>query len=243
MGDIFAKDWQGAPFELFGTGHLIALGVIALAIAALLYFGKRASPRARTAIRWGLAILLTTAESSWHIWRIAVGTWTVQEMLPLHLCSVMLWLTVIMLLTKNYRIYEFAYLLGMAGALQALLTPEAGIYGFPHFRIFQTLIAHSIIVAAALYMTIVEGYRPTPQSLKRVIIYSNLYAVVIFFFNFLIGSNYLFIAHKPPTASIIDMMPAWPWYLPFIELIGLIFMALFYAPFAVIDWRAKRLNG
>jgi len=64
MGDIFAKDWQGAPFELFGTGHLIALGVIALAIAALLYFGKRASPRARTAIRWGLAITLTIAESS-----------------------------------------------------------------------------------------------------------------------------------------------------------------------------------
>lgn len=243
MGNIFAKDWQGAPFELFGTGHLIALGVIALLIAALLYFGKRASPHTRAAIRWGLALLLIVDESSWHIWKLSIGEWTAQEMLPLHLCSVMLWLSVVMLLTNSYRIYEFAYLLGMAGALQALLTPEAGIYGFPHFRIFQTLIAHGAIVAAALYMTVVEGYRPTPQSLKRVILYSNLYAVVIFFFNFLIGSNYLFIAHKPPTASIIDMMPAWPWYLPFIELIGLFFMALFYTPFAIIDWRAKRLNG
>lgn len=240
MGDIFAKDWQGPPFELFGTAHLIALGVIALAIAALLYFGRRASPGARTRIRWGLALLLASAESAWHIWKYAIGEWDIQTMLPLHLCSVMVWMSVVMLLTKSYRIYEFAYLLGIAGALQAILTPEAGVYGFPHFRIFQTLTAHSVIIAAALHMTLVEGYRPTPDSLKRVLLYSNLYAVAVFFFNLLIGSNYLYVAHKPPTASLLDVMPAWPWYLPILELLGLFFMALFYAPFALIDRRARR---
>jgi uncharacterized membrane protein YwaF len=42
-------------------------------------------------------------------------------------------------------------------ALQAILTPDLGIYDFPHFRYFQVFISHGLIVTAALYMTLVEG--------------------------------------------------------------------------------------
>jgi len=41
-----------------------------------------------------------------------------------------------MLVNGSYGLYEFVYLLGIAGASQALLTPDAGAYGFPHFRFF-----------------------------------------------------------------------------------------------------------
>ncbi len=160
-------------------------------------------------------------------------------MLPFHLCSALVWLSIFMLLTRNTAIYEFAYLLGIAGALQALLTPDAGIYGYPHFRFFQVLISHGAIITAALYMTFVEGFRPTRDSPKRVIIGSNLYMVAVFILNFIIGSNYMFIARKPDTASLLDVLPVWPWYIAIIELLGLAFVLLFYAPFAVKDMRNK----
>lgn len=38
-----------------------------------------------------------------------------------------------------------------------MLTPDAGLYGFPHVRFFQIFISHGSIVAAAVYMTAVEG--------------------------------------------------------------------------------------
>jgi len=50
-----------------------------------------------------------------------------------------------MLVTKSYPFYEFAYFMGIAGTLQALLTPDLGIYGFPHYRFFQTFIWLEVI--------------------------------------------------------------------------------------------------
>jgi hypothetical integral membrane protein (TIGR02206 family) len=68
----------------------------------------------------------------------------------------------------------------------------------------------------------------------------NLYAFIIFFFNRAIGSNYLFIAHKPLTPTLIDALPAWPWYILYLELIGVLVILLLYLPFAIKDWRTKR---
>lgn len=239
MGDYFVKDWTGEPFVIFGPVHLISLGIIALCMTAIFYFGRKASDTGKRNIRYGMAAVLIVIECSWHLWNLTTGQWTVQTMLPLHLCSAMVWLSIVMLIAMNYTIFEFAFLLGMAGALQALLTPDAGIYGFPHFRFFHILLSHGTLVTAALYMTIVEGFRPTPKSILRVLLFSNLYGAVVFVINFLIGGNYLFIAHKPTTASIIDLMPPWPRYIVIIELLGVVFMLLFYLPFAIKDRRAK----
>ena len=115
------------------------------------------------------------------------------------------------------------------------LTPDAGRFGFPHYRFFQVMLSHGLIITSALYMSFVVRYRPTWSSVARVLIYSNIYAVVIFFFNFLIGSNYLFLAHKLDTASLLDVLPPWPYYLGFVEILGVVFVLLFYAPYAVRD--------
>jgi uncharacterized membrane protein YwaF len=66
---------------------------------------------------------------------------------------------------------------------------------------------------------------------------------VIFVLNLLLGSNYLFIAHKPETPTLIDALPEWPLYILFLELIGLIVCSILYAPFAIKDWRAQRAHG
>ena len=143
----------------------------------------------------------------------------------------------------DFAIYEFVYFLGIGGALQALMTPPIGIYGFPHFRFFQTMLAHGLLLTSAIYMTTVEGFHPTWRSLLRVGLGVNIYMLVVGFINRAIGSNYLFIAHKPATASLIDMLPAWPWYILWIELIGLGMCLILYLPFAIQDAHIKaKLN-
>jgi hypothetical integral membrane protein (TIGR02206 family) len=89
-------------------------------------------------------------------------------------------------------------------------------------------------------MTVVEGFRPTWKSLWRVAIGMNIYMVLIFFLNTAIGSNYLFVNGKPSTPSLIDLMPAWPVYIIYLEVLGLITFLILYAPFIIKDWRAKR---
>ncbi len=240
MSGLFDKDYTGEPFQLFGTAHLIALAVIALVNLSFVAVRQNPDPRLRQIIRYALVVALIVGELSWHIWNWSVGLWSIQKTLPLHLCSVFVVFSPIMLITKNYRIYEFAYFLGIGGASQAILTPDAGIYGFPHFRFFQVLLSHGAIVTAAIYMTIVEGYRPYWSSLVRVIAGLGIYALLIGIVNVLLGSNYLFIMHKPDIPSLIDMLGPWPLYLIPVAGIAVGIFILLYLPFAILDWRKGR---
>lgn len=239
-------DYQGKPFELFGTGHLISLGVIALLIVSLYSSRKKFSNKKKQDMRDTIAAILILNEIAWHLWNYFFREWTIQEFLPLHVCSVLVWLSAWMLIKKSYRIYEFAYLLGIGSALQALLTPDAGIYGFPHWRVFQTIISHGMIIIAALYMTFVEEMRPTWKSTIRVFLVTNVYMVIVYFINDAIGSNYLYVNHKPATASILDLLPEWPTYILYMEAIGILTIFLLYLPFLIkdtVNWLKLRNAG
>lgn len=237
IAEFFAWDYQGDPFVLFGAAHLVALALVLLLNLSFLLLRSEKRAAWRKPVRVSMAILLIVNELGWHLWHIAYGQWDVQTMLPLHLCSLFVFLSAIMLLTRSYRIYEFAYFLGIGGALQALLTPDAGIYGFPHYRFFQTMLSHGLIVSASLYMTLAEGFRPTWRSLLKVALWGNVYMGVVFGLNFLLGSNYMYLAHKPATASALDLLGPWPVYLLWLELIAVAVFTLMYLPFA---WSGRR---
>jgi hypothetical integral membrane protein (TIGR02206 family) len=241
MEQYFTKDYLGAPFELFGTAHIVALACVAVVNILIIASRRAFMERHRQVFRYALAATLVVVETSWHVWNYFTGQWTVQTMLPLHLCSALVWLSAYMLVTRSYVVYEFAYFLGLAGAIQALITPDAGIYGYPHFRFFQVILSHGSIFTAAIYMTFVEGYRPRWRSLGKVIVFGNLYALLVFGINLALGSNYLFIMRPPDTPSLIDMLGPWPWYILSMEAIALILCLLLYLPYALRDMRQQAL--
>lgn len=239
MGEYFTKNYQGEPFQLFGPGHLIALGIILVINLSFFLLRDKGSERLKNSVRFTLAGVILVGQLAWHAWSIATGTWTIQYHLPFHLCAIFTWVSFYMLLSKNYDVYELAYFLGVGGALQVIITPEAGQYGLPHFRAVQTLTVHGAIVTAGLYMTIVEGFRPYWTSIKKVFIYLNIYGVVITGVNLILGSNYLYTLRKPDTASLMDVLGPWPWYLVSLELIAGLLFLLMYLPFFIKDQREK----
>ncbi|MBI5829406.1 MAG: TIGR02206 family membrane protein [Chloroflexi bacterium] len=129
MGQFFAKDYTGAAFQIFGLEHLMALGLIAIVNIGFAYRRGNSTPQSSRAFRYGLAAVLLVNELGWHLWHLFTGQWTIQTMLPLHLCSVMVFLSAFMLITKNYTLYEYLYFLGIGGAFRAVLTPDLGLYG------------------------------------------------------------------------------------------------------------------
>ncbi len=240
MIQYFSANYSGPAFQYFGAAHLGALAFLVLLNLYLLRF-RQASDRTKTTIRWILAIVLVVNELTWHYWNYIYGLWNIQTMLPLQLCSLLIWMGALMLMTKSYRIYEFVYFLGIGGAIQALATPGLGIYGFPHFVFFQYFLSHGLLITCAIYMTVIEGFRPTWKSMVRVFIWTNIYVVIIYFLNSAIGSNYLMINYKPATPSLLDLLPPWPVYILYMELIGIATMLILYIPFAVKDWRERQL--
>jgi hypothetical integral membrane protein (TIGR02206 family) len=242
MSDFFASNAPLGAFELFGPVHLLMLGVLAAINLALIFVRRTTHDDQRRRLRYFLAGLLAINELGYHIWLLLTRQWDYHWNLPLHLCSAFVWLSIVMLLFKNQFIFEMAYLLGVGAAIQPLLTSEVGAYGFPHFYAFQIFISHGGIITAALFMAIVEGMRPTGASLKRVILWGNLYLVLVTMINFLLDSNYLYTHHKPHIPTLLDALGPWPWYILAMEAIAIAISLVLYLPFWLHDRRSNLLS-
>ena len=233
--DYFARDYPGAHFVVFGRGHVAML--VALVVFGFLMLRFRGSSAATPRrARIALAALMVVTESSYHVWSFAIGTWTAQSMLPLHLCSVLIWTAACTLVTRNVRTYEFVYFMGIGAAL----TPEAGPYGVPHFRALETLTAHGLLIVAALYLTVVEGLRPTWSSIPRVVLGTIAYMLVVTGVNLAVGGNYMYTLGKPASASLLEAFGPWPWYLAPMIAAGILNCLLLYLPFWWSDRRRAR---
>ena len=218
------------PFRLFGPAHVAAVAAVASGCVALGRLAD-ASPRTKKVVRRALVGALWAQELSFHAWRWRCGTWTVKEMVPLHACSLSVWLGGVGTLTGSRTINEFVYYLGFGGASQALLTPDLGPYGPPHYRFWQFFLSHGLLVALPAWQVRAEGLRPTWASAARSFGLLCAYAVPVYAVNRALGSNYCYVNRKPDTASILDAMPPWPRYLPILAGIAGAAFALLTLPF------------
>ena len=229
----------GTPFHLGSPSHGTVLAIFALLVIAMVAW-RNPSDAARKRMRWALAVILVGSDLGWHVWFLMTGQWSVVSMLPLQLCALTSYLCAAMLVTRSYFLYELVYFYALGGSSQALFTPDIP-YDFPSPRFLLNFVGHGAMVFGALYMTRVEGYRPTWRSAKRAAIALLAYAAVMFWVNLALGSNYLFIGRKPDAATALDILPPWPWYVPMLGLAVIVLVVVLYAPFAVADLvKAKR---
>jgi hypothetical integral membrane protein (TIGR02206 family) len=205
-------------------------------ISLLVYvFRNRWTARGKRITRWTLLGLIYLCEGSWQLWMLAIGSWTIQGMLPLWLCSVTSWSMPLLLVFRSQKYYDWAYFMGIIGAVMALLTPDLMQYGFPHYRFIEFFSLHGLLIIAILYMTFVEGFRPTWRSLPFTIGVTNIFWFFCAIVNRLIGSNYLYTQGKLPTPSLLDYLGPHPWYLLSMEVIGIALCLLLFLPFMIQD--------
>jgi hypothetical integral membrane protein (TIGR02206 family) len=247
VGKYFSIDYLEGEFVLFGTSHItVLITLVVLNVLMVIWQRKVKNEAVKKGFCYGLAALLILQEISLNAWRLSIGTWSAGTSLPLHLCGISLFVSAVALVTMNYRVFEIQYFWGLAGAIQPLLTPDS-TYGFPHYRFFQVFISHGAIVTACIYMTLVVGYRPTLKSLWKTFLVTNAYMLIIAPINLLLDGNYLFICRPPDTPSLIDYLGPWPWYILSLEIVGLLFFFVFYAPFGIKDlvswWKVRRAKA
>ena len=134
--------------------------------------------------------------------------------------------------------YELGYFWGLGGTLQGLITPDIA-YDFPDPQFIFFAINHAGIITALLYLTF-TGQRPRLVSLPRVAAATILYALVAGLADYLLGTDYGFLAAKPRNPSLLDFLAPWPWYIPELVLIGLASLLIYYVPFLLLDMSRGR---
>ncbi len=238
MVEYFRADYSGAPFVLFSRAHLVAIALTLLAIPLMLAYCRwQHHERARCTFRSSLGVFLLLTAAAWQGWYLATGIWSLAYSLPLHVCGMSLFLCAAMLFTMHRTLFEVCYFWGLAGATQALITPDLTIYGFPHFAFIHSFVSHGAIILAVIYMVMVEGYRPHWRSIPKVAAITTCHLAIAGIANALTGGNYLYIARKPPFPTLIDYLGPWPWYIGSLYVLGLCLFVLVYLPFALRDAR------
>ncbi len=241
MNRFFGAEPALAPFRAFSGVHLIVLALlIAVNYLLLRYMAGRRSERARKAFRVSAATALLFLELLEQGWKAGAGVWAFDTSLPLHLCRVSAFIVAFLLLTGNRYLYEIGYFWGIAGAANAIITPTLGAHGFPHLLFFKFFLSHGLIVLSMLYLTLIEGYRPTGRSILRIAVITNIYAGLVAVIDYLLGANYLYLCENPGGSTALAPFGPWPRYLPALWIIGTIAVLLLYLPFAVRDIRGRR---
>lgn len=228
------------PFVFMGTSHVTAIALtLAVPLALASIDRTRKSVRLQDSIRFGLAAIIVVNWLGWMTLLWAKGWLNIGNEIPLNLCD---WATVavfVALVWPGQKSFELAYFWGLCGTLQALLTPDC-VYDFPDAQFILFFVYHGGIIAAVLYMTLGMKMRPVPMSFPRVIGGTLLYGAVAGTADAVLGTDYGFLRSKPDHLTLLDYLSPWPYYLPELVVVAIIFMAICYLPFFVADLLGKR---
>src|SRR6266516_7772548 len=179
-----------------------------------------------------LAVVLVVDEVSWWFYLLAGGVpgSVLAQSLPLQLCDTAIFIAAAALWTRHRLLVEVTYFWGLAGTIQALLTPDLP-QRFPSYPYFQYYIAHGGVVVAALILVIGLRLRPRRWAIVQIAFITISYAALVGSIDAIAGANYMYLRAKPPSPTLLDMLGPWPWYILAAGLIGFVLFALLDAPF------------
>ena len=236
---------------VFGSvSHVIPLVVfLGLCIAVPLLVRRAKSDLVRDGVALVISLALLVHEVVYEVYWFAIGAWTVGNCMHLHMCSLALAFLPLFYFSSGEGLarrflFEMLFFFGLGGALQALLTPDIGMHGFPELKYFNYFFSHGTIVLGAVYAAALYGIPVTWKSWLRIAAGTIAMSLAMFGVNQLLGllppyevGNYFIMGYPPPTGSVIDVFarifgPA-PWYLIGLILMGIVLLAVLTLPYSV----------
>jgi hypothetical integral membrane protein (TIGR02206 family) len=220
-------------FSAYGPSHWAIIVVFAIGAAALVWVGRRQTEQQARLL--GRILGALTA--------LIYAVILVYILIPPTLDSVPLQLTDLATVVGAYAFwsqrqwaYALTYYWGLVLSTQALISPALQSPDFPDYRFLAFWSIHLLVVWAAIYLTWGRGMRPDWQDLRIAMIVTLVWAVGTFIFNRITGTNYGFLNRKPSTASLLDVMGPWPWY---------VFVAatLVFIVWALMTWPWQRRSS
>lgn len=226
--------------RVFSPAYVATLLVTAVSSVALCVAGRRhrRPGRARWILvaNWVLAAALLATSALWLESTYVGQPFSAATSLPFALCDVAALVAVAALLTRQHLLVEVTYFWGLAGTLQALLTPDLHV-GWPGLEFVEYVVAHAAIVCAALFLVVGQRITPRPHAVVRIWLVTLGYTGAVGVLDAATGGNYMYLRHIPPEWSLLSVLGPWPWYLLSAAAVAFVLFTLLDLPF-----RAGRRN-
>ncbi len=224
---------------LFGSLHLAYLYSwltiwVLFPVIALKFMDKRGLKKLALAL-----CVVTVFQEGVDYWaRLRLRDLSLLLDLPLHYCHLAQIWSMILLFYRQQLLFEITYFWGLAGALQAMLTPDFNAFG-GQLSVFLFFSHHGLLILTIFWLIFVMGYRCRRWAVIRVLLATNLIMILVYAVDSTIGANYMYLRKSPLSASPF-IYGDWPDYILNMEVIALIMMALLQMPMTFDRYRVVR---
>jgi len=206
-------------FHAFDNQHLTTLGLILISCVLLFYVAASCTSAARKWLGGILGAILLSYAACLYVQKGLTHALSLEYSLPLDLCDLVLIACVVSLFRPNRFTTEIAYFWGLGGVVQATVTPDLAT-AFPSWGFVQFFWGHGATLLAIVFLASDPDFKPRKNSILRMMVALNIYALAVGGINAVAGWNYGYLCRKPSMPSLLDWLGPWPWYLLSLELIA-----------------------
>lgn len=239
---ITAQEYGAAYqcYPLFGRVHCVELTLSAAFLVGMALWYRRSSTHARKKIRAGVTLALLADEAFLLLGMALTGQWE-WSYLPLHLCSIHVFVCLYDTLTDSAWCKEELYALCIPGAVLALLCP--GWLNVPSWWSLINLHSVSLHVLLVLYplLLVVGGDRPSVRQLPQVLAFLFGTALPVYFLNKPLHTNFYFL-NNPHANAITEafarLFGERAYVLGFLPAVAVV-LAIMYLPWVIAENHRK----
>ncbi|MFN3165605.1 MAG: TIGR02206 family membrane protein [Phycisphaeraceae bacterium] len=228
------------------THHALALVVFGVVVALLVLCGRRHDRPTRLAFAAvGLGVWLLSA-----VFYVLPANLEPDKSLPIQACDLLALLAPMVLALPSRLLRTLVYFGGFGLTTQAFITPTSDIGGPDHIKFWIFWLLHGSILATAIYIVVVDRYRPTLKDLGVAAAWWGGYALAMIGLNYgtsLAGLNdgdgwyYGYLGPSLPEivqGSVLKYLGPWPVRPLMMLLLGFGVFVLCWLPWAVVKRRA-----
>ncbi len=200
MPRYFWANWTDIPPELitynFSPTHFAWVSAALLCILLTVLVFRRLAPSVKNSFLRFLAVLALLTELSTWLWAAVMGCYNLQDMLPLHLCGVSVYVEFAAVFGSHKLLREFTYALSLPAALLAIVMP-GWYYPFLTFRYLASALLHTLLTLIPVLIVWGNGFRPNWRRLPGCFLLLLAFLAAAAAADFLFGGNYMFLRFAP----------------------------------------------
>ncbi len=189
----FQTDYpSGSGFPLFGLNHILwLLAILFVCIMSTAWYVKLPAKKQRkVSLILGIALPVMGIYRDVILW--ITGHYD-RGFLPLHLCSMALWIGAVYVVTRIRYIGVVYVLLCVPGAISALLFPDWNMYPFLNYMHIHAFLTHGVIVILGIWLAVSGEIQTNWKDLWMPVSFAMIGAIMIYLVNRWLGTNYWFL--------------------------------------------------
>lgn len=199
---------EGYGFPYYSLEHLLWLGLFLILTALCCLDYRRRDARSRKCWCRTMAALLL-ADELFKLTMLLLGGNFLAKYLPLHLCSINIFLIAFHAWRPSKILGNFLYLVCIPGAVAAMLFPTWAMLPRLNFMYIHSFTIHILLAMYPIVLTAGGDIRPDWRGFPKCLLLLLVMAVPVLGVNLLLNTNFMFLMYAEPGSPLLWFAEHW----------------------------------